>query len=124
MWHIFTLQQYCFPYNCGNCYTHNMSLNTVLKKKQLHFHFFFIIEVRCLTPLSTISQLLLLWQKLEYPEKTTDLWQVTEKLLSHNVLSSTPLHAITVPFSCLFRVLYLYTTTILFPIQLWELLYT
>jgi hypothetical protein len=38
-------------------------------------------------------QLLLLWQKLEYPEKTTDLLQVTEKLLSHNVLSSTPLHA-------------------------------
>jgi hypothetical protein len=50
----------------------------------------YVIKV---SPLSTIFQLLLLWQKLEYPEKTTDLWQVTEKLLSHNVLSSTPLHA-------------------------------
>ena len=34
-----------------------------------------------------------LWRKLEYPEKTTDLSQVTEKLLSHNILSSTPRHA-------------------------------
>jgi hypothetical protein len=31
------LQQYCFPHNYGNCYTHIMSLNNVLKKKQLHF---------------------------------------------------------------------------------------
>jgi hypothetical protein len=28
------------------------------------------------------------WRKPEDPEKTTDLLQVTEKLLSHNVLSS------------------------------------
>jgi hypothetical protein len=33
-----------------------------------------------LTPLSTIFQPLLLWRKLEYPEKSTDLWQVTDKL--------------------------------------------
>jgi hypothetical protein len=33
------LQQYCFPHNYGNCYTHIMSLNNVLKKKQLHFQF-------------------------------------------------------------------------------------
>jgi hypothetical protein len=29
------------------------------------------------------------WRKPEYPEKTTDLSQVTDKLLSHNVVSST-----------------------------------
>ena len=38
------------------------------------------LEVRCLTPLSKIFQLLLLWRKLEYPEKSTDLSQVTNKL--------------------------------------------
>ena len=40
------LQQYCFPYNCGNCYTHNMSLNNLLKKKQLHFHFFLLLTIK------------------------------------------------------------------------------
>jgi hypothetical protein len=54
------------------------------------YEFFFIytnvwsiicpLEVRCLTPLSKIFQLLLLWRKLEYPEKSTDLSQVTDKL--------------------------------------------
>jgi hypothetical protein len=38
------------------------------------------LEVRCLTPLSKIFQLLLLWRKLEYPQKSTDLSQVTNKL--------------------------------------------
>jgi hypothetical protein len=32
------------------------------------------------------------WRKPETPEKTTDLLQVTEKTLSHNVVSSTPRH--------------------------------
>jgi hypothetical protein len=38
------------------------------------------LEVSCLTPLSKIFQLLLLWRKLEYPEKSTDLSQVTDNL--------------------------------------------
>ena len=32
------------------------------------------------------------WRKLEYKEKTADIPQVTDKLLSHNVVSSTPHH--------------------------------
>ena len=48
-----------------------------------------------LTPLPTIFPLycggLLYWRKkLEYSEKTADLPLVTDKLLSHNVVSSTP----------------------------------
>jgi hypothetical protein len=38
------------------------------------------LDVRCLTSLTNIFQLLLLWRKLEYPEKFTDLSQVTDKL--------------------------------------------
>ena len=34
----------------------------------------------CLTPLSTTFQLFFWWRKLEYPEKSTDLQQVTDKL--------------------------------------------
>jgi len=32
------------------------------------------------------------WRKPEYPEKTTELSQITEKTLAHNVVSSTPHH--------------------------------
>ena len=43
----------------------------------------------CFTPLSTIFQLyrgsqFYLWRKPEYPEKTTDLMQVTDKLTGHD----------------------------------------
>ena len=45
-------------------------------------------------PLSTIFHLnhggqINWWRKPEYPEETADLPQVTNKLLSHNVVSST-----------------------------------
>jgi hypothetical protein len=51
----------------------------------------------CLTPLSTMFQLyrgdkFYWWKKLEYPKKTPDLSEVTDKFLSQNVVSSTPLH--------------------------------
>ena len=53
-----------------------MTMNTLLNLG--------VLELWCLTQLSTIFQLyrgqFYWWRKMEYPEKTTDLLQVTEKL--------------------------------------------
>jgi hypothetical protein len=64
MWHIFTSTNdtttNCFPHNSGNCYTHTMSLNNVLKKKQLHFQYFLLtIKLNYLHDLKIMLQCLL-----------------------------------------------------------------
>jgi hypothetical protein len=54
----------------------------------------------CLIPLSTMFKLyrgsqFYWWRKPEYSMKTTDLWEVTQQTLSHNVVNKTDRHDIT-----------------------------
>jgi hypothetical protein len=61
------LQQYCFPYNCGNCYTHSMSLNNILKKKQLHFQFLLLLTIK----LNYLHELKIMFQCLPRSKNTS-----------------------------------------------------
>jgi hypothetical protein len=91
-------------------------------------------SIICLTPLSKIFQLLLLWRELEYPEKSTDLSQVTDKLYHimfyrvHLAMNGvqTHVHNIKHLWVIMWHIFTSTnnTTTILFPTQLWEQLYT
>ena len=81
-------------------YVYNFAHKTCIENKsKLDSQMNWRLELWCLTSLSTIFQPYLYrggqfyrWRKPEYPEKATDLSQVTDKLLSHNVVSSTPHH--------------------------------
>jgi hypothetical protein len=57
-------------------------------------YFFYYSRIIVFTWLYDISTSIhwLIWRKPEYPGKTTDLSQVTDKFLSHNVVSSTSRH--------------------------------
>jgi hypothetical protein len=91
---VHCLMTWCVYNSSNNCVGNNIVLVSLVLVKICHLmrcfmlcttytNFWSIIcplEVRWLTPLSKIFQLLLLWRKLEFPVKSTDLSQVTDKL--------------------------------------------
>ena len=76
---------------CTNVVGSNQTVSKILNSNTV------VLKVWRLTPLSTIFHLyrggqFYWWRKLEYPEKTTNLSQITKNLHDINVVSSTPRH--------------------------------
>jgi hypothetical protein len=74
-----------FRYALFSILTPGLEMASFVWTAQVNKTVILLIRLGCLTPLSTIFQLyhggqFYWWRKSEYPEKTTDLSQVTDKL--------------------------------------------